>query len=53
MEYADNGTLRKYLKRNFDNITWKDKLNMAHQLASAVSCLHNEGIVHSDLVKLL
>ncbi|EXX60336.1 uncharacterized protein OCT59_011511 [Rhizophagus irregularis] len=49
MEYADNGTLRKYLKNNFDSITWKDKLNMAYQLASAVSCLHNEGIVHSDL----
>jgi serine/threonine protein kinase len=50
MEYADNGTLRKYLGKNFDNITWKDKLNMAYQLASAVSCLHNEGIVHRDLV---
>ncbi|PKC67657.1 kinase-like protein [Rhizophagus irregularis] len=49
MEYADNGTLRKYLGKNFDNITWKDKLNMAYQLASAVSCLHNEGIVHRDL----
>jgi serine/threonine protein kinase len=53
MEYADNGTLRKYLKKNFDNITWKDKLRMAYQLASAVSCLHNEGIVHSDLVIIL
>ncbi|GBC05704.1 hypothetical protein RclHR1_06390004 [Rhizophagus clarus] len=49
MEYADNGTLREYLKKNFYNITWNDKLNMAHQLASAVSCLHEEGIVHSDL----
>ncbi|CAB5392130.1 unnamed protein product [Rhizophagus irregularis] len=34
---------------NLNRITWKDKLNMAYQLASAVSCLHNEGIVHSDL----
>ena len=50
MEYADGGTLKKYLKENFNNLTWDDKLSFAYQLASAVSCLHNENIVHSDLV---
>ena len=50
MEYADGGNLRSYLKKNFGNLTWNDKYNMAHQLAFAVSCLHNEGIVHCDLV---
>ncbi|CAB4413907.1 unnamed protein product [Rhizophagus irregularis] len=49
MEYADGGTLRKYLRKNFDKITCDDKLSMAYQLVCAVSCLHNEGIVHSDL----
>ncbi len=33
MEYADNGTLQKYLKENFNNLTWNDKLNLALQLA--------------------
>lgn len=35
MEYADNGTLRKYLKKNFENLTWNDE------------CLHG---VHSELI---
>ncbi|GBC32842.2 kinase-like domain-containing protein [Rhizophagus irregularis DAOM 181602=DAOM 197198] len=46
MEYADSGTLKK---ENFDNLTWNDKYNLAYQLTSAVSCLHNERIVHRDL----
>jgi serine/threonine protein kinase len=50
MEYADGGTLRNYLKKHFDNLTWNDKLNLALQLTRAVSCLHDEGIVHRDLV---
>uniref|UniRef100_U9V569 Protein kinase domain-containing protein n=1 Tax=Rhizophagus irregularis (strain DAOM 181602 / DAOM 197198 / MUCL 43194) TaxID=747089 RepID=U9V569_RHIID len=50
MEYADSGTLKNYLKENFNSLTWNDKYNLAYQLASAVSCLHNEGIVHRDLV---
>ncbi|UZO03508.1 uncharacterized protein OCT59_023915 [Rhizophagus irregularis] len=49
MEYADNGTLRKYLQENFRNLTWNDKFNLAFQLVSAVSCLHDEGIMHRDL----
>ncbi|RIA93845.1 kinase-like domain-containing protein [Glomus cerebriforme] len=49
MEYADGGTLRQYLKKNINNLTWNDKFKTAYQLACAVSCLHNEGIVHSDL----
>ena len=50
MEYADAGTLKDYLKENFNNLTWDNKYNLAYQLACAVSCLHNEGIVHRDLV---
>ncbi|PKY54522.1 kinase-like protein, partial [Rhizophagus irregularis] len=49
MEYANGGSLRNYLKKNFSKLTWDDKFNMAYQLAYAVSCLHNEGIIHRDL----
>ncbi|CAB4414982.1 unnamed protein product [Rhizophagus irregularis] len=49
MEYADSGPLKNYLKENFNNLTWNDKYNLAYQLACAVLCLHNEGIVHRDL----
>jgi serine/threonine protein kinase len=50
MEYADGGTLQKYLKENFNNLTWNDKFRIAHQLACAVMNLHDEGIIHRDLV---
>ncbi|CAI2180155.1 415_t:CDS:2 [Funneliformis geosporum] len=49
MEYADGGALGNYLRKNFDNLSWGDKYKMAFQLACAVSCLHDEGIVHRDL----
>ncbi|GES99856.1 kinase-like domain-containing protein [Rhizophagus clarus] len=49
MEYADSGTLKNYLKENFNNLTWDNKYNLAYQLTCAESCLHNEGIVHHDL----
>uniref|UniRef100_U9UA34 Protein kinase domain-containing protein n=1 Tax=Rhizophagus irregularis (strain DAOM 181602 / DAOM 197198 / MUCL 43194) TaxID=747089 RepID=U9UA34_RHIID len=49
MEYANNGTLRNYLNRYFKNLTWNDKLNLAFQLANAISFLHDEGIIHRDL----
>ncbi len=52
MEYADGGTLRTYLKENFDKLTWEKKFNFAYQLACAASFLHGEGIVHCDLVML-
>ncbi|GBB85186.1 hypothetical protein RclHR1_11740005 [Rhizophagus clarus] len=49
LEYADQGNLKSYLNENFENLTWNDKYNMAYQLACAVLCLHDEGIVHNDL----
>ena len=50
MEYANSGPLKNYLKENFNSLTWNNKYNFAYQLACAVSCLHNEGIIHRDLV---
>ena len=50
MEYADGGTLRNYLKKNFNELFWEKKYNLAYQLACAVSCLHDEGITHRNLV---
>ncbi|CAB4382068.1 unnamed protein product [Rhizophagus irregularis] len=49
MEYADGGTLKDYLTENFYNLSWKVKYNLSFQLASAILCLHDEGIVHCDL----
>ena len=50
MEYADCGSLQSYLKENFNKLEWNDKYQLAFQLANAVACMHNEGIIHCDLV---
>jgi serine/threonine protein kinase len=53
MECADSGPLKNYLKEKFNILTWNEKYNLAYQLACGVSCLHNEGIVHRDLVSII
>jgi serine/threonine protein kinase len=52
LEYADSGSLRNYLKNNFNKLTWNDKYRLAYHLACAVDHLHERGIVHRDLVIL-
>ncbi|UZO03607.1 uncharacterized protein OCT59_024011 [Rhizophagus irregularis] len=49
MEYADSGTLRNYLSERFENLTWNGKLNLAFQLADAISYLHDKEIMYYDL----
>jgi serine/threonine protein kinase len=53
MEYADSGTLRNYLSERFENLTWNGKLNLAFQLADAISYLHDREIMYYDLVGYL
>jgi serine/threonine protein kinase len=52
-EYADNGTLQNYLSKCFKNLTCNDKLNLALQLANAISFLHDKEIMHCNLVGYL
>ncbi|RIA81545.1 kinase-like domain-containing protein [Glomus cerebriforme] len=49
LEYAEGGTLRNYLKKNFLSLNWQDKYRLALQLSKAIECLHENGIVHNDL----
>ena len=53
LEYADNGTLRNYLQQNSESIDWDLKLRFAYEIASAISCLHENNIIHRDLVTKL
>lgn len=52
LEYADNGTLGEYLAKNFKNFKWKNQLKFAKEMSSAILCLHDNGIIHRDLVSL-
>jgi len=50
MENPDNGTLHKYLSKNFNKMDWNLKLKFAKQISSAVFYLHKNNIIHRDLV---
>ncbi|RGB31486.1 hypothetical protein C1646_817284 [Rhizophagus diaphanus] len=49
LEYADSGTLKTYLEKHFNELNWHDKYQLALQLTSAVTCLHEFDIIHCDL----
>ena len=53
MEYANNGTLSQYLSKNFNKMNWDLKLKFAKQISSAVFYLHENNIIHKNLVNLL
>jgi serine/threonine protein kinase len=50
LEFANQGTLRQYLKDRFNSLEWEDKIQMALGIASGLNCLHSRGIIHRDLV---
>jgi len=50
MQYADGGDLRNYLDNYFKNLTWDDKKKLAFQIADGLNYLHNENVLHRDLV---
>ncbi|KAF0408743.1 kinase-like protein [Gigaspora margarita] len=47
MEYANNGTLRKYLQNK--KLVWPKKIQLAGQIAEGMSYLHSIDITHRDL----
>ncbi|CAG8742349.1 21117_t:CDS:2, partial [Rhizophagus irregularis] len=48
--YANDGDLQNYLKNTFKDLTWDDKKKLAFQIADGLNYLHNENILHRDLV---
>ncbi|PKY61134.1 kinase-like protein [Rhizophagus irregularis] len=49
LEYANEGTLRDYLKKKSTSSKWKDKTQMALDIACGLKFLHFKEIIHRDL----
>ncbi|RHZ70117.1 hypothetical protein Glove_275g11 [Diversispora epigaea] len=49
LEYFNEGSLRQYLKINFQKMNWNAKLNLAKQIANVLMCLHSNDIIHGGL----
>ncbi|KAG9297854.1 hypothetical protein G9A89_006795 [Geosiphon pyriformis] len=52
LEYANGGTLRQYLQSNISNMDSTEKLRLANEMASRITCIHAENIIHRDLNSL-
>lgn len=50
VDYANNGSLREYLKNNHKKLDWDAKLNLATQIVGVLMHLHSNNIVHGRLV---
>ncbi|RHZ83759.1 hypothetical protein Glove_87g194 [Diversispora epigaea] len=48
LEYAADGNLREYLKINFNNINWLQKLDNLWRLSERLKKIHKLDIVHQD-----
>ncbi|RHZ87525.1 hypothetical protein Glove_33g26 [Diversispora epigaea] len=48
LEYAKDGNLREYLKINFNNINWEQKLFNLQGLSERLMNIHKLDIVHQD-----
>ncbi|RHZ75090.1 hypothetical protein Glove_217g13 [Diversispora epigaea] len=46
LEYVNEGSLRQYLKSNFQKMDWNAKLNFAKQIANILMFLHFNDIIH-------
>src|SRR5205823_8208372 len=49
LQYAENGDLRRYLRDNFTQLTWKRRLMILNSLAKNLSAIHDAGFTHYDL----
>ncbi|RHZ80969.1 hypothetical protein Glove_130g169 [Diversispora epigaea] len=49
LEYANNNSLRQYLKTNFQKLDWNAKLNIAKQIANVLTILHSNDIIYGKL----
>ncbi|GBB94865.1 hypothetical protein RclHR1_02430006 [Rhizophagus clarus] len=49
LEYADSGTLGKYLRDNATTFKGKDQMKFANEMTSALLCLHDNEIIYGDL----
>ncbi|CAG8756075.1 41601_t:CDS:2, partial [Gigaspora margarita] len=51
LEYADGSSLKYYLTLNFKKMGVCNKVSFAWKITSGIRCLHEQGILHRDLIK--
>src|SRR3954463_10468416 len=47
--YEMDINLRNYLQQNYNELTWKERINFANDIVSAIDRIHKENAIHRDL----
>lgn len=48
MEYVDGQTLKEYINKRY-RLEWREACEFAYQIAMALECAHEHGIIHRDI----
>src|SRR4051812_13224768 len=49
LTYAYHGDLRNYIRNNYINITWTQRIRILHQFCNNLQYIHSKDIVHADI----
>src|SRR6185295_523253 len=49
MDFADEGNLRNYIKRNMGTLRWKDVVEISSNIAMGLMNIHKNGTFHKNL----
>jgi serine/threonine protein kinase len=49
LDYAENGSLRKYLDIFYNELNWSKKISCLHSIAHGLKDIHEKELIHRDL----
>ncbi|EXX68131.1 Ypk2p [Rhizophagus irregularis DAOM 197198w] len=49
LEYADDGSLRKYLDTNFNKLLWRNKFIYLYDIINGLRFIHESNLIHRNL----
>src|SRR5436305_14575393 len=48
MQYAEDGSLRQSLNKNFNSMDWKDKFFILYNISDGIKNIHKKRLIHQD-----
>ncbi|GET02564.1 kinase-like domain-containing protein [Rhizophagus clarus] len=49
LEYADNGSLRRYLDTDYNKLNWESKIICLYDIITGLKFVHEKNLIHRDL----